>query len=569
MPTSKTKQLAKKLGLVKRGKDLTNRNNSNKRRRAQNFSYIIVLDFESTCWKDKKGLQEIIEFPCVLLDVGCCKIVSEFQQYVQPQEQPVLSSFCTELTGITQNQVDNGVPLPTCLMLFNQWLKKLEQEKDILLLEPNQEYSPYEKESKNLCALATWTDWDLQVCLNCECQRKQIKKPTFFNQWIDLRATYKNFYERKPTGLKGSLEDLGIRFNGREHCGLDDARNTAALCARLVQDGCQLKITKSIHRPKVTSDIQRPLYNNRTDTPDNKKLTTDAKDQKEIVSIPSKSLSRLSPEIRTGHDISEDTKLTSANEVECDDLEKEDSFNIPKEAWLNIDLNNVSQTNTDSHNDATTTSRPAGILHPVTLLPSMNDLTYTPSTEQACRTGYNKSITESCRVAYNKTEAFTPITEPCSVVINKIRSITPNTEQSYGTVLHHSLEMISPFQEPGLQKTSTPLLKENTMSSIKCTSDINSSSSLFKTPNSREWMKLKTSMNKTNTCDKITPPLCKCGKRTRLKSVSTPGPNEGRGFFSCTKSRHSGCGYFLWESSLIQKYCDYTPEILTSEYGTE
>ena len=357
------------------------------------------------------------------------------------------------------------------------------------------------------------------------------------------------------------------------------------------------------------------------------------------MSIPSKSLSRLSPEIRTGHDISEDTKLTSANEVECDDLEKEDSFNIPKEAWLNIDLNNISQTNTDSHNDATTTSRPAGILHPVTLLPSMNDLTYTPSTEQACRTGYNKSITESCgvaynktsriipvtepcrvvinkitsftgnnksitpltkqacrtgynksitpfteqacrtgynksitescRVAYNKTEAFTPITEPCSVVINKIRSITPNTEQSYGTVLHHSLEMISPFQEPGLQKTSTPLLKENTMSSIKCTSDINSSSSLFKTPNSREWMKLKTSMNKTNTCDKITPPLCICGKRTRLKSVSTPGPNEGRGFFSCTKSRHSGCGYFLWESSLIQKYCDYTPEILTSEYGTE
>ena len=363
------------------------------------------------------------------------------------------------------------------------------------------------------------------------------------------------------------------------------------------------------------------------------------------MSIPSKSLSRLSPEIRTGHEISGDTKLTPANEVECDDLEKEDSFNIPKEAWLNIDLmNDVSQTNTEkgSHNDATTTSRPAGILHPVTLLPAMNDLTYTPSTEQACRTGYNKSITEPCRVAYNKTnritpitepcrvvinkitpfteqacrtgnnksfteqscrtgynrsitpfteqscrtgynksitepcrvaynktEAFTPITEPCRVVINKIRSIIPNTEQSYRTVLHHSLEMVSPFQEPGLQKTSTPLLKENTMSSIKCTSDINSSSSLFKTPNSKEWMKLKTSMNKTNTCDKITPPLCKCGKRTRLKSVSTPGPNEGRGFFSCTKSRHSGCGYFLWESSLIQNYSDYTPEILTSEYGTE
>ena len=36
-----------------------------------------------------------------------------------------------------------------------------------------------------------YIDWDLEVCLNYECRRKQIRKPNYFNQWIDVRATYK------------------------------------------------------------------------------------------------------------------------------------------------------------------------------------------------------------------------------------------------------------------------------------------------------------------------------------------------------------------------------------------
>jgi len=43
-----------------------------------------------------------VEFPAVLLDLCTGEIVSEFQQYVQPQENPRLCDFCRELTGITQ-----------------------------------------------------------------------------------------------------------------------------------------------------------------------------------------------------------------------------------------------------------------------------------------------------------------------------------------------------------------------------------------------------------------------------------------------------------------------------------
>ena len=36
-----------------------------------------------------------------------------------------------------------------------------------------------------------FTDWDFGVCLHYECRRKQIRKPGYFNQWIDVRALYK------------------------------------------------------------------------------------------------------------------------------------------------------------------------------------------------------------------------------------------------------------------------------------------------------------------------------------------------------------------------------------------
>lgn len=69
---------------------------------AQDFDYLLVLDFEATCWDMKdihKKAPEIIEFPCILFDIQKRVNVAEFQQYVMPRENHKLSSFCTQLTG--------------------------------------------------------------------------------------------------------------------------------------------------------------------------------------------------------------------------------------------------------------------------------------------------------------------------------------------------------------------------------------------------------------------------------------------------------------------------------------
>ncbi|NWZ18587.1 ERI2 exoribonuclease, partial [Asarcornis scutulata] len=230
----------------------------------QRFGHLVVVDLEATCWRgERRHSPEIIEFPAVLLNTATGEIEAEFHTYVQPQEHPVLSEFCTELTGITQNQVDEGVPLNICLSQFLKWIQKIQQEKKIVFSSDTPSNSISEAKP---CTFVTWTDWDLGVCLQYECKRKQLRKPDILNSWIDLKATYKAFYNRKPKGLNGALQDLGLTFAGREHSGLDDSRNTARLAWRMICDGCVLKITKSLDKAYLKKNlISRTLNANFAD----------------------------------------------------------------------------------------------------------------------------------------------------------------------------------------------------------------------------------------------------------------------------------------------------------------
>ncbi|XP_075948066.1 ERI1 exoribonuclease 2 [Anarhichas minor] len=254
-----TKKLAKELGLLRQRSKSSNGSKTSLSN--QIFSHLIVIDFESTCWREKTNYsQEIIEFPAVLLNTSTGEVESEFHTYVQPQEHPILSEFCTELTGITQIQVEAGIPLQIGLSRFSRWLQNLQLEMGVVF--PNRpQRSSAPSPSQKLCTFVTWSDWDLGVCLQYECKRKQLHKPDVLNSWIDLRSTYKLFYDRKPKGLNGALQDLGIQFSGREHSGLDDSRNTAQLAARMMRDGCVMKITRSLEKMPLKV---KPMFGNTT-----------------------------------------------------------------------------------------------------------------------------------------------------------------------------------------------------------------------------------------------------------------------------------------------------------------
>lgn len=110
-----------------------------------------------------------------------------------------------------------------------------------------------------------------------------------------------------------------------------------------------------------------------------------------------------------------------------------------------------------------------------------------------------------------------------------------------------------------------------------------SGNSNFKTPSTAQWIRVKredsnsgsprlssTSLPGAGSGHKVTPPICGCGKRTKRKCVSSPGPNEGKMFFACPFGRGSstekGCGYFKWETHSLSYFLDDQTEPY-SEYS--
>ena len=126
------------------------------------FQYLIVVDFEATCFEkpfnDRKK-QEIIEFPAVLLNLQTGAIEKEFHSYLRPVELPILSDYCKDLTGINQETVDAGDLLENVMDKFKQWIKETLKEYGLFL--------PKTKKSnkEGNCALLTWGNWDFLIQL--------------------------------------------------------------------------------------------------------------------------------------------------------------------------------------------------------------------------------------------------------------------------------------------------------------------------------------------------------------------------------------------------------------------
>ncbi|CAM8892080.1 unnamed protein product [Rhodiola kirilowii] len=194
----------------------------------QEFQYFVVIDFEATCDKDQTPQpQEIIEFPSVVVNSLTGELEAYFQIYVRPTCNKNLTDFCKDLTGIQQIQVDKGVTLNEALFMHDKWLEQLGI-----------------KNSK--FAVVTWSDWDCRVMLESECRFKKILKPTYFNQWINLRVPFREVFGNVRCNLREAVELAGLVWQGRAHCGLDDAKNTARLLAYFMQIGFKLSITNSL-----------------------------------------------------------------------------------------------------------------------------------------------------------------------------------------------------------------------------------------------------------------------------------------------------------------------------------
>nr|KAG5701593.1 hypothetical protein BaRGS_019282 [Batillaria attramentaria] len=63
--------------------------------------------------------------------------------------------------------------------------------------------------------------------------------------WINIKKIFCNFYDSPRYNLETMLHRLGMEFEGRPHCGLDDSKNIARIAINLLQDGCTMKFNES------------------------------------------------------------------------------------------------------------------------------------------------------------------------------------------------------------------------------------------------------------------------------------------------------------------------------------
>ena len=87
---------------------------------------LIICDLEATCWDSVEQTQsidqmEIIEIGAVYVDQSG-GVLDRFQCFIRPDKNPVLSDFCTRLTGIAQCDVDRAPGFRQATQNFDAWL---------------------------------------------------------------------------------------------------------------------------------------------------------------------------------------------------------------------------------------------------------------------------------------------------------------------------------------------------------------------------------------------------------------------------------------------------------------
>ena len=179
--------------------------------KAKLLDKIVVVDVEATCWRGKppEGEQsEIIEIGICLLDVANGEITANKGILVRPSRSTV-SAFCTELTTLTQEQVDTGISFTeACNMLREKYLSKDR-------------------------VWASYGDYDRRM-FRKQCEMEGFPYP-FGTRHINVKTlcALRNKWI-KETGMARAMERLKLPLIGTHHRGVDDAFNIAKILQTLL-----------------------------------------------------------------------------------------------------------------------------------------------------------------------------------------------------------------------------------------------------------------------------------------------------------------------------------------------
>lgn len=173
----------------------------------------IVVDVEATCWAEPRprDRMEIIEIGAVRLDEDL-NPAGEFTSFVRPVVEPTLSAFCTELTSITQAEVDAADPFSMVFPAFVDWIG----DADI--------------------RLCSWGFYDVGQ-FRLDCDRHGVAFPEGFEtRHLNLKTEFAAWKGVRRCGMAAALKHLDLPLVGTHHRGIDDARNIALIAQQMLAD---------------------------------------------------------------------------------------------------------------------------------------------------------------------------------------------------------------------------------------------------------------------------------------------------------------------------------------------
>ena len=164
----------------------------------------LVIDLEATCCNDGQFAREemeIIEIGAVIADGKTLEPIDEFQTFVRPVRHPSLTTFCCELTGIEQKDVESAVGFVEAISQLTAWMEQY----------PN-------------AVFCSWGEYDRRQ-FERDCTFHNVDWP-FGNRHVNLKKRYsERFGLKRGQGLGEALKKHNLKFEGRPHRGIDDARN--------------------------------------------------------------------------------------------------------------------------------------------------------------------------------------------------------------------------------------------------------------------------------------------------------------------------------------------------------
>jgi len=173
-----------------------------------------VVDLEATCWEGSAPdgqRSEIIEIGLTVVDLVARERVAKHRLLVRPANSAV-STYCTELTGLSQAEVDGGIPFAeACAELTS-------------------------KHQSTMRPWTSWGDYDRKQFV-AQCAADGVDYP-FGSVHVNAKAVFAETRGlRRQAGMAKALRIAGFPLEGRHHSGADDAWNIAALVLLLVEDG--------------------------------------------------------------------------------------------------------------------------------------------------------------------------------------------------------------------------------------------------------------------------------------------------------------------------------------------